>query len=484
MSWLARPPLVGAYVCPGGVFIIECRRVSGGLEVARTLEVPASIDDAGEAADQLCNALRAAHVRRADVAVAVRGFGLAHHVLQLPPATDELLTPIVERELRRLEPQLEDSVVGWIPLPTLTSTGPDAASQRSLLAAASPADLVVTFEQRLRAAGHRLAHLTPLATSMQRLVEEFESDSRAAALVTPLPDGAFIGFVLDGGIRLAIEPPLPQDAAHEVAAMAEEVQLGVTFVRQQFRGAQIDQIAVIGFKPSLEGAETVLGDRLGVPAKRLGADLAPAAYAALGALLDARSPSPLALGGTSLTRSRSRSRSTLDRAVVAGIALVAALFLWVAFESYSSRRAASSLRESNARIARDSFALAPVRATALQRRRARDAAAALQLVSIDRGELQNALAGIAYAVRAPVRLDTLQLFRAETGWRATVSGTVVGTSNARAVQSLHDLYREIPQRLAVDSVHLDHLTYGETAGEDEGSVVKFQLSFGIAARRN
>jgi hypothetical protein len=74
--------------------------------------------------------------------------------------------------------------------------------------------------------------------------------------------------------------------------------------------------------------------------------------------------------------------------------------------------------------------------------------------------------------------------RSGGGWRATVSGTVVASTNARAVQSLHDLYREIPQRLAVDSVRLDHLTYGETAGvEDESAAVKFQLSF-VIARRN
>ena len=60
-----------------------------------------------------------------------------------------------------------------------------------------------------------------------------------------------------------------------------------------------------------------------------------------------------------------------------------------------------------------------------------------------------------------------------------MGGSVSGETSARAVQSLNDLYREIPQRLSVDSLRLDHLTYADAGEADDNSVVKFQLSFTI-----
>jgi hypothetical protein len=51
------------------------------------------------------------------------------------------------------------------------------------------------------------------------------------------------------------------------------------------------------------------------------------------------------------------------------------------------------------------------------------------------------------------------------------------------VQWIHDLYREIPRRLPVDSVRLDLLTYDDTPETDASSAsVRFQLSFEIRPR--
>ena len=109
-----------------------------------------------------------------------------------------------------------------------------------------------------------------------------------------------MGFVIGGAIRLVVEPPLPRDAEHESAALAEELELGAMFVRQQFRGANLDRIALVGRKEGLADVEAVLADKIHLPAKQLGAgDLSPVAFAALGSLLDAQSPKPLSLGGDS-----------------------------------------------------------------------------------------------------------------------------------------------------------------------------------------
>ena len=486
MRLFARTPLIGAYVCPRGVFTIECRLEDGSFAVERRFEVSVQVDDPMAAADQVIRALRSAGITKADVAIVMRGFGVAHHVLQLPPAKDDVLTPIVEREVRRLEPHLGDAAVGWIPLPPMESgaaEGEGPPKQCSLLTAAVPNNVVQVIQRRLEAAGYRLLHVTALPAAMQRLLEEFDGGTESIALVAPLPDGAFIGFSLDGGLRLVVEPPLTQNEEHEGAALAEEVELGVMFVRQQFRGAAIERVTLVGSKVSLVDAEETLAGRLHVPAGRLDVkDLSPAALAALGAVLDARSVRPLSLGGWTRTRAQALARTTLEAVAAAAVLIVALLGAWVMFEGVRGKRASNALQIAQRRIEQDAFGLAPLRSTAEQRRMVREAVAALRLVASDRTELQQALSGVAAAVRPPVRIDSMHLVRVASGWLGSMAGAVTGTTNAHAVESLHDLYRELPRRLSLDSLRLDQLRYVDL--EETGpAVVRFQLSFAIPSGR-
>jgi hypothetical protein len=484
MSLIGRTPLVGAYVCPRGVFTIECKRARGGLEIERTLDNPLTLESPIAAADHLIEVLRSAGISRADVAIAIRGFGVAHHVLQMPPASDEMLAPIIDREIRRLEPQLRDAVVDWISLPALEA-GVEGTPQRSLLGAAGPADMIMAFEQRLKVAGYRLVHITALPVAMERLLEEFDEGGPSAALVAPLPDGAFLGFSVNAAIRLVIEPPLPQDTEHEAAALAEEVELGMMFVRQQFRGVEIERVALVGSKESLVDAESALSERLHVPVAFLGVrDLSPAAFAALGAILDAQSPKPLSLGGATRESASVRTMTSLEAVSIAALLILAFLGAWTVTETVRAKRAAMALETARRQIERESFGLGPVRSTAEQRRLMRDAVAAVRFAASDKVELQETLSVIASTIGERAQVDSMRLHRYSGGWRAVVSGSITGLTNARAVQSLNDLYRELPHRLAADSLHLDQLAYDEEGATNaDASVVRFQLSFGIPSPR-
>ena len=488
MKFLGGGRFVGAYVCPRGAFGIQYRRAGDGVEIERTFDGYATIESPDRAADHVIAVLENAGITRGDVALTIRGFGVVHHVLQMPPASDEMLAPIIEREVRRLEPQLGDSVVNWISLPSLeNAAGEPGGPQRSVLTAAAPREVVQLFERRFAEAGYRLTHLTALPVAMQRLLEEFDPMSDSTALVAPLPDGAFLGFCLHAGLRLVVEPPLPSGAEHEVAALAEEIELGAMFVRQQFRGAQVERVTIVGCNDALVGAESTLSERVHVPATRLGGgigNLSPASLAALGGILDARSPKPLALGGSSRKRAEARARSALEGVSVAAVILVVLLGAWTLIETVRAKRAATAVEVARRRVEHDSFGLAPLRSTASQRKLVREAVAAMRLVATDRMELQEALTNIAVVVRSPVRLDSLHLARTSEGWSAVVGGVVRGDdlSNATAVQLLHELYRELPQRLSVDSLRLDQLAYADTTS-DNGAVVHFQLSFGIPSGR-
>jgi hypothetical protein len=165
------------------------------------------------------------------------------------------------------------------------------------------------------------------------------------------------------------------------------------------------------------------------------------------------------------------------------VAVVLVLSGLVAVQAFRSRDAAEALADARGRLQRDSIELAPIRSVAAQRRAATDAVEAMRLAASDRLELQQALAGIAYAVRMPVRIDTLEIRRGPEGWVAGLAGQVSAESSARAVQWVHDLSREIPRRLPVDSVRLDQLNYDEAPEAERSSAsVRFQLSFDILPR--
>jgi hypothetical protein len=481
VNLLRERPAVGAFVSSRGVTVIECRRAPAGMEIARSHDVVHGLATAEEAADQLVEALRSAGIANASVSLALRGFGLVHHSLRLPSAPDDVLTPIIERELRRLDPQLRDPVATWVALPEVEESAGDAPPQRSFLAAAVPVATIRAFEQRLKSAGHRLAHLTALPVSMQRLLDQFDSGTGTSATVTPLPDGAFIGFSLNGGFHLVVEPPLAPNAHYETAALAEEADLGAMFVRQQFRGLNLDRVVLFGALESLFDLKAALAERLNIPVKQVEfPGVTPAALAALGAVLDAQSPEPFSLGGRTRYRTPARPASRLELVSMAAVLVLGLVGAWTIYETVRATRAESALVTAQRQVAQDSFGLQPVRTTADQRRVVNDAHEALRLVDQDRLALQRVLSGIAIATNGPVRLDSLRLTRRQAAWMAVVGGRVTGLTNARAVQALHDLYREIPQRLRVDSLRLDELSYADDGDPQTGeSVVRFRIAFEV-----
>jgi hypothetical protein len=486
---ITRATRVGAYVCPRGVFAIECRNADSGVEVDRTFDAPFGLKTAEEAADHLVSVLQSSGIMRASVSITIRGFGVSQHILQLPPASDALLGPVIEREVRRLEPQLGEFALQSMSLPDLDSgmTGaPGAPVQRSILATAAPSEVVTAFEQRLRAAGHRLEHLTTLPIAVHRILEQFDSGTGTIATVLALPDGAYIGFTLAGGVRLIVDPPLPQDQAHEAAALAEEVDLAAMFVRQQFRGAHIDRVVLIGTRSSLSELKGTVGERLHIPVKQIEAEtLTPVAFVALGAVLDARAANPQSLGGATRSRAESPVLSRLETTSLVAVFLLALVAFWTIAETVRTVRADRALRSALHQIEQDAFGLAPLRQTASQRRMVSNALEAVRLSAADRVEVQSALAGVAAVIRPPAHLDSLRLDWSGDMWRAVVVGGIESTSNARAVQTLHDFYRELPHRVALDSLHLDRLSYGDADQSDRDAAagsVRFQLSFALQTR--
>jgi len=474
--------LVGAYVCPRGVFCVEARARAGGVEVVRAFERQALLGSAPEAARHLVAALDANGVRRADVAVALRGFELGHHTISLPPAPPKMLAPIIEREARRLEPQMGDAVVGWLPLPGRDTA--DQPQQNHFVVAAVPAHVTDAFHGALSSGRHSLLHLTALPAALQCLAEEHGNLAGTTALLAPLPDGLFLGLFLGGGMRIAIEPPLHEQDALDGIAMAEEAELGATFVRQQFRGAHLESAFIAGPSHLWPDTQSLLGERLAIPVERLDiAGHSTASLAALGAVLDARAAFPLSLGGTVRDRKMNATRAALRQVATAAVVAAAAVGGWTLYQALDARRADTELRATLRRLEHYGASAMPLRQTADQRRLVRDAGELIRLSAQDRSGLQGLLVAISGGIAGPIRLDSLGLERGSSGWVAQLDGTAAGVSSGGAVQALHDFYRDLPRRLVIEELALDKMAYRDTSASDAGVRVSFQLSFVIPERR-
>jgi hypothetical protein len=476
---VSRTP-VGAYVCPRGVFCVETRRRGSHVEVVRVFERLGRLESAGDVARALVATLAEHGVRRADVAVAVRGFEVAHHTISLPPAPPKMLGPIIEREMRRLEPQAGHATIGWLPLPG--SDPGEPLPQRHFLVASAPGAFAEALASALRAERHSLLHLTALPAALQRLVEEYDNPASTTALLAPLPDGLFLGLFLGGGMRIAIEPPLQDQESPDGAAMAEEAELGATYVRQQFRGAQLERALIAGPSQLWADTQSLLAERLAIPVARMDINgHATASLAALGAALDARAAFPLSLGGEVLDRKLNAGRAALRQ--VAAAAVVAAVVVggWAVLQALDARRADEELRATLRRLEQYGVSAMPLRQTAEQRRLARDAGEIVRISAADRAALQAALVAISGGIVGPIRLDSLGLERGSNGWVAELVGTAAGASSGGAVQALHDFYRDLPRRLVVEELALDQMAYRDTAS-DAGVRVAFQLSFVIPER--
>lgn len=471
--------MVGAYLCPRGVFLVECHFKGSGVEVLRMVPAPAKLRDAQAAATHLVNALASSGMRRSKLAITIRGFDVGHHVLSLPRAKDSLLDPIVDREVRRLEPQIADPVVGWTPLPA-EAAAPDAPAQAQVLAAAAPRQLLHTIGVALESAGHTLLHVTAMPAAVQRLHDEFDGGDGTTAFVLPLPDGAFLGFFLQRAVRLAVEPPLQDLEVPDALALAEELELGAMFVRQQFRGAQVEHVTLAAPPSFLPDADDAIARKMSAKVSRLDIQgIGSAELAALGAILDCRSARPLSLGGSAGAGAKERAGDALRTASWIAVAVAVLVGGWTVFEAISARRATDRLVQVRRQVERESFGIRPLRETADQRKLMRDALAALRSSGHERVDLARMLGQLADAVTPPVSLDSLHLDRGTDGWVASMAGTAVAETNGRAVQALNEFYRSLPYRVAAEQLMLEQLSYADSAGI---GAVRFRLSFVLPVR--
>ena len=487
----------GALIDPDRIYVIEYVRQSAGVEIVDHLSVARSMPSIEEAADALVDLLRSSSARgEAQLTAAIRGFGISYHLLTLPPAGDEVLAPIVEREMRRLFPDIEDPLVGFAVGGHIDRrTGKPAVDNRrklperrtaavaeevlplEILAAVAPRHVVNTVAGSLQLAGIHLDHLTVVPQAMARLYREVNGSPDPAALAIMLQGSPVIGVFQGGDVRFISEPPTSEEglSSVDIQTVIDQVGRARMYLRQHFRGADIEKIFVAAEPADQAHVDAVLNAALNVDVVPLAPAMGPpAAIAALGSVLNAATGTEMVLYPSPKDLRREAEKGRLRTWTLAAAAICVLAIVIAAGMTVTAARAAGELRRERAAADAQMAKIAPAMGVIAERRANMQRVTAMAAHHAGRQHLARLVNGIRLAQPPNVSLSSASLTRVPEGWRVNISGTAHGASGADVLEGVAEFSRELPARIPLQSFNLDSFAY---AGEGSEMTGTFTVSF-------
>lgn len=478
-------PRFSAILTQSGIHLVAYRRNASGLHVVRSARDLTPTANPQEAIHRLGNLLESQGARGSRLAVAIGGFRSCHHILSLPPGPRELLAPVVARELRRFYP---DIFAGGLDAPVVEFTESDAEGRndgapQEYLAAALPRELVAELQGSLERRGIVLEHLTILPRAVQHLYRAFSDPQTATAALLMVPGDPLLGFFHEGELRLFSAPMLGEEASSAVVmeAVAEQIERGSLFIRQQFRGATIQRI-LLSADPEMSGVLVPeLTSRLGATVERFSPyGDSPGSLAALGAALDAISDQPFNLLPADL-RPRSPTAAWVRALAVATAVVLVMASAWGTLTiARRADRQEDRVRSLAHLLDRRAAPLAEIRSVVRERQAHTQRAATLAELAAD----QERLPGLLWLIQnAPpeIGLDSVSLVRDGARWAGLVAGVSLASTSAQATMAIDELYRRLEQEYPPGSVLVRRLGAVPPPEEpDEGLVaIEFEISLTV-----
>jgi hypothetical protein len=483
----------GALVAHDGVCLVEYLAEKTGLRVVgqwASHERSASID---QAAQRLATLVAARGVRRPKIAIAIEQFGVVHHTMTLPSAADEVLRPIVEREMQRLF-GLTDATIAFARGAAAdhrdAPRNMSAATPTQIFIAATPRDTIDAIYARLIAAGIDVEIATVVPKTMHSLYEAMGASSETTAVLVCLEGGPHLAFFIDGRLELAIDPPIALEGERPpIAVILDQVERGAVYFRQQFRGATATRLLLAAPAEEYTPLAAALEERLRVRVSPLfSSDVSPDAVVAMGAVLEARQQSALDFYPHPPTFAE-RVRESLSGfdgvvAAVGAAAVIAGLWGSLQYKSLAETRAENE--RLGAEVRGGVATVQMLRQVAERRWDYSHSVRFIEATNAERLALTTSLRGIADVAPAGVRFDTLRVARAESGWTANIAGEAVGATAAQAAGALDVFYQSIRRRNGIATATLDEFEYPTPRGADSARkaagpvVINFKLSFVIA----
>jgi hypothetical protein len=402
--------------------------------------------------------------------------------MMLPPAERDVLGVVVRRELVRLNPDMDNPRIDFSlggEVDRRKRIRPEAGrAQQEVLVGAAPELAVTAFGEELAVLGVELEQLTLLPQVAQRLYQQSDGSPQPTACYVALPGGPLITFFHDGQLRLVVEPPVntEPDLFAEVQSIVEHLERGNLYMRQQFRGVELNRLLVAVESAKEKELIEALGLQLGYQVKKFpGPAAAPGALIAMGAILDSETTNGLNLSPYSespeVREERSRRRTTLLAAsVVMAIAFIWAI-LSVATALKWSRRVEDQRKVALSRMA----TLAPMRTIAAQRQHNAQAVTYLATVATDRQHGQEILRGIGRAVPPGLQLSAVAMDRTAGEWTTSISGSAFGETPADVLLGIDRFFHSLPREVPMHDLLLT--TLDDVAGSEFPAAMKFTITF-------
>lgn len=469
MGFGAAAPRFAVLLSPGGGYALEYQATRAGVTIVEHISLPGPLANPVAAVERLWHDL-GPRLRGADVIVVLRGFGVVHELLTLPPGEPSAVRGVAAREMTRLHgPRLFVDVLRPAQPPT---------QPVQQVAAAAPADVLQTLEQALHERGAGRVQITTVPRVLERLVLEFDEPDSPRAVVLPLADGPAIGYVHEGRLRYFIEPlVMSGEVPLDMSLLVEQIARGRLYLRQNFRGAMVDCVLVGGGDDEHALLES-LHAQLGVKARAIGAEIGgPGALAAFGGILERLADNGLDLLAVT-RRPLTRAERILPATRVAAVAVLVIAAAWAGAGLLRLRSEGAAVGAVRDHVAARMPEIWSMRTVLEQRASYAARVAALEAADEGHGRLDRVLEGMAAAVNDRVRLTALQAAWSNDAWHVDVAGIATGTGSADAVGSLNTFYNRIPQELPVSGLTLQSFDYMPADTTLPGAVrLTFRLQF-------
>jgi hypothetical protein len=450
-----------------GVYLVEFAREKSGFRLIGHWSDRRSSERLDDALVNLRELLRQQDARRATLAVAMQQFGTFHHLMTLPAAANEVLRPIISREVQRVF-AITDPVFAFVrggadERREGVRANPETAPLHIFIGGA-PRATVTALEAGLAIKGTTVEAVTIVPEAIRRVYASAPRSAEPTAVVVCLAGGPHLSFFVEGHMALAIEPPIALEGDYSIdpSAIVDQVDRGAIFLRQQYRGAQATELLLAAPTESFATIASAVESATGMRVKSLASDLpSPEAVVALGAALGAGARQSIDLFPHPPTlEARAREALRGPRGIAAAALTVAALALiWFGVQYSSISRTSRKVEELRASIARELPRLEPIKEVASHRAGYVHAVSAVRTTQNERAQLTAALAGLAAAAPVGMTFDSLAITRRPDALSGALTGHVSGTSAGEAMKALDRFYSWARDRSGLTQVDLDQFDY-------------------------
>lgn len=473
-----------AVVTPAGSHVIGYRRKRRLLEVERYRGATADDLSVAAAADRLADLLEAEGARGGSVSVAVAGFGTCHQLLALPPAAPDVIEPILQREMRRFFPDLyekgkEQPYVAAVP--SGSASGASDTPMRELLVGAIPREVVQELRAALASRAIHLDHVTVLPAAVARLHESYVESPETGVIAVVLQRYSVAGFFHEGSLRLFTEPPVsaPDGNLNPTRRIADQVERGALYLRQQFRGATPKTIWLAADPERSDQIEERLGVSDSVTVRSLDPGEPPGSLLALGAALDAQAHAGLNLLPPEFRPPSQAERWTRALGVAAASVILLATSWWALTGVRAEAAAAERLRSAQEALVPRSASYSRMQPVISERQAHGVRSDILQRIVTEREKIPELLWPLQDAFPT-VSIDSFSLTRTADGWHGRVQGAATSWSSSDAAAAVEAFHQQLGQELPPGSLQLDDLSYGGPGEAEQMPIsvaVSFQMSF-------